>query len=169
MSASAHECYDKLRRAKGGWWASGTYLHLPSRGADLDELSFVVVHYAESVCYCTSGWLEKNRGYLGRRLQASAQVSQRPRGGAVPPRADEKGKKAERTIGSTFRKSLRKLSVTMLTTSQSFVRCIKPNGLQQPDDFDGHFVLRQLRYTASPPLSPSTVRAIPSLSPTKSL
>ena len=149
VSASAHECYDKLRRAKGRL-VGQRHIHstFPSRGADLDELSFVVVHYAESVCYCTSGWLEKNRGYLSDDVykllpkSANGLVAE-----LFPPRADEKGKKAERTIGSTFRKSLRKLSATMLTTSQSFVRCIKPNGLQQPDNFDGHFVLRQLRYT----------------------
>ena len=35
----------------------------------------------------------------------------------------------------------------MLTTSQNYVRCIKPNGIRKPDAFDGHFVLRQLRYT----------------------
>ena len=35
----------------------------------------------------------------------------------------------------------------LLQTSQNYVRCIKPNGIRKADAYDGHFVLRQLRYT----------------------
>ena len=95
VSASAHECYDKLRRAKGRL-VGQRHIHstFPSRGADLDELSFVVVHYAESVCYCTSDWLEKNRGYLSDDVykllpkSANGLVAE-----LFPPRADEKARR----------------------------------------------------------------------------
>ena len=50
------------------------------------------------------------------------------------------------TVGGAFRASLRALSATLLETTQHFIRCIKPNGTQEPDAFNGRFISRQLRY-----------------------
>ena len=37
-------------------------------GRDLDQLSFVVCHYAEPVMYTSDTWLDKNRGVLNEEL-----------------------------------------------------------------------------------------------------
>ncbi len=144
----ASHCYDKLKRAKGGKLVGeASAKEFESLGTrELDELSFVVVHYAEPVKYTADGWLDKNRGYLHPELafvlsqSASTLVRE-----LYPASACDVAKKS--SVSSTFRKSLRALSATMLQTSQWYVRCIKPNGVRKPDQFEGHFVLRQLRYT----------------------
>ena len=138
--------YDKLKRAKGGLVGERTGREFPSHGKDLDPLNFVVVHYAEPVCYTADGWLDKNRGYLHPDLALILSNSSSALVQALfPPSSVDTSKKA--SVSATFRKSLRQLSATMLQTAQWYVRCIKPNGKREADNFEGHFVLRQLRYT----------------------
>jgi len=139
-------CYDKVKRGKGGLVGEKHGNTYPSHGGELDRMSFVVVHFAEPVCYTAEGWLDKNRGYLHPDVayvltqSDSALIRE-----IFPMSVLDVAKKS--TVGALFRKSLRSLSATMLTTSQNYVRCIKPNGKKVPDNFDGHFSLRQLRYT----------------------
>ena len=142
-----HLRYDKPKRAKGGGLAGEKHgVSFPSHGAALDGLAFVVVHYAEQVMYTADGWLDKNRGYLHSELAYVLSQSKSDLVSTLFPMASvDTAKKS--TVGSLFRRSLRALSTTMLTTSQNYVRCIKPNGVRKPDAFDASFVLRQLRYT----------------------
>ena len=95
--------------------------------------------------YTAEGWLDKNRGFLSPELALVLSQSKSAIVRAMFPPSAEVKKKS--TISSTFRKSLRALSTTMLQTAQTYVRCVKPNGVRQPNNFEGHFVLRQLRYT----------------------
>ena len=46
-----HLCYDRPKRSKAGLVGQRYHdLSFPSHGTESDELSFIVVHYAESVC-----------------------------------------------------------------------------------------------------------------------
>ena len=141
-----YDCFDRPKRAKGGVAGEKHGTPFPSHGAQLDRLAFVVVHYAEAVCYTVDGWLDKNRGYLHPDVAYVLTQSDAPLVRTLYPMSCVDVTKKS-TVGSTFRKSLRQLSATMLTTAQNYVRCIKPNGVRKADAFDGHFVLRQLRYT----------------------
>ena len=142
----SYDCYDKPKKSKGGQTGEKHGLPFPTHGAMLDRLSFIVVHYAEAVCYTADAWLDKNRGYLHPDVAYVLTQSDAPLVRTLFPMSCVDVTKKS-TVGSTFRKSLRQLSATMLTTSQNYVRCIKPNGIRKPEAFDGHFVLRQLRYT----------------------
>jgi hypothetical protein len=93
---------------------------VPSFGK-LDSLNFVVMHFAEAVQYTAIGWLDKNRGYLhpdvAYVLTQSDSALMRE---LFPMSILDVSKKA--TVGALFRKSLRSLSATMLTTAQNYVR-----------------------------------------------
>ncbi len=52
-----------------------------------------------------------------------------------------------KTVGAQFVSSLGILIAKMQACMAHFVRCIKPNMTQSPNNFDGDFVNRQLRYT----------------------
>jgi len=138
-------CFDMVKKGKGGNVGKKYGGTFPSFGK-LDSLNFVVMHFAEAVQYTAIGWLDKNRGYLhpdvAYVLTQSDSALMRE---LFPMSILDVSKKA--TVGALFRKSLRSLSATMLTTAQNYVRCIKPNGKKVKDTFDGHFSLRQLRYT----------------------
>eukprot|EP00041_Stephanoeca_diplocostata_P015315 m.292099 g.292099 ORF g.292099 m.292099 type:complete len:151 (-) comp19993_c0_seq7:12-464(-) len=51
------------------------------------------------------------------------------------------------TVGAQFTTSLKILMQNMMTCSAHFVRCIKPNLQQNPGNFIGDFVNKQLSYT----------------------
>ncbi|EOD08320.1 hypothetical protein EMIHUDRAFT_68202, partial [Emiliania huxleyi CCMP1516] len=130
--ACASEAFDPLKRGKG---------------SRLDRLSFCVVHFAEPVRYSAEGWLAKNVSGLHPDLAFVLNQSESPlvRGMYPSSTADATAKRP--SVGAAFRKSLRSLSTVMLQTTQSFLRCVKPNGHKAADTFDGRFVMRQLRYT----------------------
>eukprot|EP00039_Didymoeca_costata_P004597 m.74616 g.74616 ORF g.74616 m.74616 type:complete len:1195 (+) comp12471_c0_seq4:172-3756(+) len=58
-----------------------------------------------------------------------------------------KGKKKIQTVSSQFAESLRLLVAKMTLCSPHFVRCIKPNKMASPSNYDADYTLSQLRYT----------------------
>jgi myosin heavy subunit len=50
------------------------------------------------------------------------------------------------TVSVHFVNQLGSLMDALATTSPQFVRCVKPNALQEPNNFDSRLVLHQLRY-----------------------
>jgi myosin heavy subunit len=113
-------------------------------GDELSKLQFVVTHYAGQVQYTAHNWLEKNRGRLNADLAAVLGASNSE---ALGPLFSAESEERRPTVGGAFRASLRALSATLLETTQHFIRCIKPNGEQKADAFNGRFISRQLRYT----------------------
>ncbi|KAF7456834.1 myosin F [Cryptosporidium felis] len=118
--------------------------------------NFVIVHYAGPVSYCVDGFIDKNRDqlshYSAKVLSESADpwlselVKTRfsPEGG---PEADASLRtKRTKTLGSSFRSQLNALVSTIRKTTPHFIRCIKPNGSNSPDEFDRASVSEQLRY-----------------------
>lgn len=54
-------------------------------------------------------------------------------------------KRSQRYVAGAFAESLAKLTALLDQTSQSFVRCVKPNVAAEAENFDGVMVLDQLR------------------------
>ncbi|XP_077527338.1 myosin heavy chain isoform X31 [Haemaphysalis longicornis] len=121
------------------------------------EAHFAIVHYAGTVPYNLSGWLEKNKDPLndcvvdqfkkGSNALLQAIFEDHPGLGA----SDDKGGKGGRKKGSGFqtvsglyREQLNKLMATLNSTSPHFVRCIIPNETKSPGVIDSHLVMHQL-------------------------
>lgn len=155
------ECYSKPKARYRGRTGSGP-----------DEPQFTVHHYADSVTYTATGWLEKNKGGLALNLEQLMRASAIPllqalyaeadEGMLATARADERRSSDERprltgteaplatakkkTVMAHFRDSLRQLFVSLDVTAARYVRCLKPNGAKQANRYDGRYVERQLAY-----------------------
>lgn len=128
---------------------------------------FGVAHFAADVIYNVNGFVEKNRDRLPDEICAlvatsdqpsiatlfadvddgdeSAQnTSPRPSGSGTASGAGSK-KKSTRYVAASFAESLTQLTQLLDATSQSFVRCIKPNHKMMARKFEGAVVLDQLR------------------------
>uniref|UniRef100_A0A3Q2PF38 Methyl-CpG binding domain protein 3b n=1 Tax=Fundulus heteroclitus TaxID=8078 RepID=A0A3Q2PF38_FUNHE len=121
--------------------------------------AFIVFHFADTVQYECSGFLDKNRdtvfGELINILKASqselvAELFQQQ--GSTLPVANgsvRTGKRVARehrlTVGFQFRQSLQMLMDTLNSTTPHYVRCIKPNDLKAPFMFDPQRTVQQLR------------------------
>lgn len=115
---------------------------------------FIVNHFAGPVSYCSDNFLEKNRDQLLPDVQEAVSKSESPfvqylftellhRKSATG--AANRGKKHV-TVSLEFRDQLNSLMDTVKVTEPHFIRCIKPNPANQPDDFDRPSVNEQLRY-----------------------
>ncbi|XP_075725779.1 myosin heavy chain, muscle-like isoform X7 [Rhipicephalus microplus] len=121
------------------------------------EAHFAIVHYAGTVPYNLTGWLEKNKDPLndcvvdqfkkGSNTLLQAIFEDHPGLGS----AEEKGGKGGRKKGSGFqtvsglyREQLNKLMTTLRSTQPHFVRCIIPNETKSPGVIDSHLVMHQL-------------------------
>jgi myosin-5 len=127
------------------------------RGRDRDDMKFVIVHYAEEVCYDARGWCEKNKDALLTDMVKVLGNSTSPfvrmlfpggaapaaaggaaaEGGAVqtgaPARAKRRGSSlAINTTATQFRAQLKELMLTVGETAVQYVRCIKPNKNKLP-------------------------------------
>ncbi|BFZ17428.1 hypothetical protein BsWGS_20467 [Bradybaena similaris] len=119
------------------------------------EAHFELHHYAGSVPYNISGWLEKNKDPLNETvvellahskealvciLFASADA-----GDAAGGAGKKKKSTAFQTISSVHKESLNKLMKNLYSTHPHFVRCIIPNEVKQPGVIDSHLVMHQLQ------------------------
>ncbi|XP_037647337.1 myosin-1-like isoform X4 [Sebastes umbrosus] len=122
------------------------------------EAHFSLMHYAGTVDYNISGWLEKNKDPLNdtvvqlyqkaslkllsqlfvvcSHVSVSADGSKRS--------AKKKGSSFQ-TVSALFRENLNKLMSNLRSTNPHFVRCLIPNETKTPGSMDHHLVLHQLR------------------------
>ncbi|ODM97874.1 Myosin heavy chain, muscle [Orchesella cincta] len=122
------------------------------------EAHFSCVHYAGTVPYNITAWLEKNKDPLNdtvvdlfkRGTNALVQeiFADHPgqSGGADAGGKGGKGKKGSgfSTVSSSYREQLNNLMSTLRATHPHFIRCIIPNELKQPGLIDSHLVMHQL-------------------------
>ncbi|OXB52522.1 hypothetical protein ASZ78_013479, partial [Callipepla squamata] len=134
------------------------------------EAHFSLVHYAGTVDYNISGWLEKNKDPLNETVIGLYQKSSvktlallfASYGGA-DAEASGGGKKGGKKKGSSFqtvsalfrvhycihyhfvRENLNKLMTNLRSTHPHFVRCIIPNETKTPGAMEHELVLHQLR------------------------
>merc|ERR1719154_1029364 len=92
------------------------------------EAHFSIVHYAGTVPYNLTGWLEKNKDPLNDTV-----VDQL-----------KKGSGGFKTVSSSYRDQLNNLMKTLHATSPHFIRCIVPNETKSPGVIDAALVMHQL-------------------------
>jgi len=127
----------------------------PKLGAQR-EVQFAIKHYAGSVLYTASGWLERNKDTISEDVVTLMQSSENPLVKDLftdPLREDSggvgdtpsKAKMGSDTVATKFKTSLVQLMETIGRTSTQYVRCIKPNKNKSPAEVDNSMVVEQLR------------------------
>uniref|UniRef100_A0A8C4UTL7 Myosin-7B n=1 Tax=Falco tinnunculus TaxID=100819 RepID=A0A8C4UTL7_FALTI len=119
------------------------------------EAHFSLVHYAGTVDYNISGWLDKNKDSLNESVVGLYQKSSMKilcSLYATFASIDEGKKKGTKKKGSSFqtvsvlfRENLNKLMSNLRATHPHFVRCIIPNETKTPGLMNHKLVLHQLR------------------------
>ncbi|XP_074778057.1 myosin-1B [Athene noctua] len=123
------------------------------------EAHFSLVHYAGTVDYNISGWLEKNKDPLNETvvglyqkssmktlalLFASVGGAEAESGGGGKKGGKKKGSSFQ-TVSALFRENLNKLMSNLRSTHPHFVRCLIPNETKTPGAMEHELVLHQLR------------------------
>ncbi|XP_064898034.1 unconventional myosin-Vb-like [Columba livia] len=166
------EC--KMPQGSDGSWAqklyqthlSSSHFQKPKRPTD----AFVVCHFAGKVEYQCGGFVEKNRDAVPEELVgllrasksallaelfleegegAMSLQSRRSSGPRMTGRSSRRSlpssQKSKKSISSQFKASLKRLMEMLSSTTQHYVRCIKPNDGKQPFVFDSRRAVEQLR------------------------
>uniref|UniRef100_A0A8C0A0R4 Uncharacterized protein n=1 Tax=Anas zonorhyncha TaxID=75864 RepID=A0A8C0A0R4_9AVES len=123
------------------------------------EAHFSLVHYAGTVDYNITGWLEKNKDPLNETVIGLYQKSSvktlallfanyggadAEAGGGGKKGGKKKGSSFQ-TVSALFRENLNKLMTNLRSTHPHFVRCIIPNETKTPGAMEHELVLHQLR------------------------
>ncbi|XP_064478156.1 myosin heavy chain, muscle-like isoform X16 [Ornithodoros turicata] len=123
------------------------------------EAHFAIVHYAGTVAYNLTAWLEKNKDPLNdcvvdqfkkgsnKMLQDIFEDHPGLGGGDDGGKGGKGGRKKGsgfQTVSGLYREQLNKLMTTLKSTQPHFVRCIIPNETKSPGVIDSHLVMHQL-------------------------
>uniref|UniRef100_A0A8K9Y5Y1 Myosin motor domain-containing protein n=1 Tax=Oncorhynchus mykiss TaxID=8022 RepID=A0A8K9Y5Y1_ONCMY len=119
------------------------------------EAHFSLVHYAGTVDYNITGWLEKNKdplndsvlqlyGKSSVKLMATLYVLFYTISSAAFKGGKKKGGSMQ-TVSSQFRENLHKLMTNLRSTHPHFVRCLIPNESKTPGLMENFLVIHQLR------------------------
>ncbi|XP_063071715.1 myosin heavy chain, fast skeletal muscle-like [Engraulis encrasicolus] len=135
------KCFEKPKPAKGK-----------------AEAHFSLVHYAGTVDYNITGWLDKNKDPLNDSVVQLYQKSAMKllcflyatHGAEADAGAGGKGGKKKKggsfqTVSCLFRENLGKLMTNLRSTHPHFVRCLIPNESKTPGLMENFLVLHQLR------------------------
>ncbi|XP_030317555.1 myosin heavy chain, skeletal muscle, adult isoform X2 [Calypte anna] len=126
------------------------------------EAHFSLVHYAGTVDYNITGWLEKNKDPLNETVIGLYQKSslktlallfanyggadaEAAGGGGGGKKGGKKKGSSFQTVSALFRENLNKLMANLRSTHPHFVRCIIPNETKTPGAMEHELVLHQLR------------------------
>merc|ERR1712223_830535 len=119
------------------------------------DAHFAIIHYAATVSYNLTGWLEKNKDPLNDTI-----VEMIKNGGnslaiqcfADPPgqpleapkdAPDRKKKGGGKTVSSYFKGQLDDLMTTLYKTEPHFIRCVVPNTHKQPGGTEPELIMHQ--------------------------
>ncbi|XP_042889747.1 myosin heavy chain, muscle-like [Penaeus japonicus] len=123
------------------------------------EGHFAIVHYAGTVTYNLSGWLEKNKDPLNDTVVDQLKKSSNAltveifadhpgqSGGADTGKGGKGGKKSSggfKTVSSSYREQLNNLMKTLNATHPHFIRCIVPNETKSPGVVEPSLIMHQL-------------------------
>merc|ERR1719369_1678157 len=142
---------EKLHVNLLGKWAN---FAKPNPRPDPDA-HFAVIHYAATVSYNLTGWLEKNKDPLndtivelikngGNALMIEC-FKDHP-GQPIEAKKDDGGKKKKgggKTVSSYFKGQLDDLMNTLYKTDPSFIRCVVPNTHKIPGGVESGLVMHQ--------------------------
>merc|ERR1719191_1459293 len=118
---------------------------------------FAVIHYAGTVSYNVTGWLEKNKDPVNDTVVDCLKRSGnellvhlwKDHPGQSAPPEEEKGKKKKKgggakTVSSVYLVQLAELMGTLHRTEPHFIRCIVPNTHKQPLVVETELIMHQL-------------------------
>ncbi|XP_069988169.1 myosin heavy chain, muscle [Penaeus vannamei] len=123
------------------------------------EAHFSIVHYAGTVPYNLTGWLEKNKDPLNDSVVDQLKKSSNSllvdlfadhpgqSGGADEGKGKGgrgKGSGGFKTVSSGYREQLNNLMKTLNATHPHFIRCIVPNETKSPGVVDAGLIMHQL-------------------------
>merc|ERR1719188_2011704 len=116
---------------------------------------FGVIHYAATVSYNLTGWLEKNKDPLndtivemmknGSNAMLIQCFADHP-GQPLEAPKDDGGKKKKgggKTVSSYFKGQLDDLMTTLYKTEPHFIRCVVPNTHKQPRGVEPDLIMHQ--------------------------
>merc|ERR1719474_427830 len=142
---------EKLNTNLLGKWAN---FAKPSPRPDPDA-HFAVVHYAATVSYNLTGWLEKNKDPLNDTIVEMTKngsnalmvqcFADHPGQPLEAPKDDggRKKKGGGKTVSSYFKGQLDDLMTTLYKTEPHFIRCVVPNTHKQPGGTEPGLVMHQ--------------------------
>merc|ERR1712113_964171 len=118
---------------------------------------FAIIHYAGTVSYNVTGWLEKNKDPVNdtvvdvlKRGSCALMVKlwlDHPGQSAPPEEPKEKKKKKKgggKTVSSVYLVQLGELMATLNITEPHFIRCIVPNTHKKPLETETPLIMHQL-------------------------
>ncbi|XP_059185034.1 myosin heavy chain, fast skeletal muscle-like isoform X2 [Centropristis striata] len=119
------------------------------------EAHFSLVHYAGTVDYNVTGWLDKNKDPLNDsvvqlyqkssvKLLAHLYAAHAGADGGKKGGGKKKGGSFQ-TVSALFRENLGKLMTNLRSTHPHFVRCLIPNESKTPGLMENFLVIHQLR------------------------
>ncbi|OVA09470.1 IQ motif [Macleaya cordata] len=109
-----------------------------------EETDFTVSHYAGKAY----SFLDKNRDYVvveHCNLLSSSKCSFVAGLFASSPEESSRSSYKFSSVASRFKQQLQALMETLNTTEPHYIRCVKPNSLNRPQNFENQSVLHQLR------------------------
>ncbi|KAG1942694.1 myosin heavy chain, fast skeletal muscle-like [Pimephales promelas] len=120
------------------------------------EAHFSLVHYAGTVDYNITGWLDKNKDPLNdsvvqlyqkssMKLLAHLYAAHASTEEAAGKKAGKKKGGSFQTVSAMFRENLGKLMTNLRSTHPHFVRCLIPNESKTPGLMENFLVIHQLR------------------------
>ncbi|XP_039290294.1 unconventional myosin-Ia isoform X3 [Nilaparvata lugens] len=139
---SGHCCSTPDRRSRH-------YITTPgSTDNSLPSNCFRLRHFAGTVTYNVSGFVEKNRDVLHRDLSLAMYKCEHSLLKSLFPEGNPKRPCVRRpaTTGTQFKVALSGLLRNVSAKTAHYVRCIKPNELKQPRIFEMALVQHQVRY-----------------------
>merc|ERR1711963_1218983 len=118
------------------------------------DAHFAVIHYAATVSYNLTGWLEKNKdplndtivemiknGSNSLAIQCFADLPGQPL--EAPKDQDRKKKGGGKTVSSYFKGQLDDLMTTLYKTEPHFIRCVVPNTHKIPGGVESGLIMHQ--------------------------
>merc|ERR1719336_2903880 len=118
------------------------------------DAHFAVIHYAATVSYNLTGWLEKNKDPLndtivelikngGNSLAIECFKDHPGQPLEAPKDQDRKKGKGGKAVSSYFKGQLDDLMTTLYKTEPRFIRCVVPNTHKQPGGVEPGLVMHQ--------------------------
>merc|ERR1712112_817750 len=120
------------------------------------DAHFAVIHYAATVSYNLTGWLEKNKDPLNDTIvemikngsnalmvQCFADHPGQPL--EAPKDQDRKKKGGGKTVSSYFKGQLDDLMTTLYKTEPHFIRCVVPNTHKIPGGVESDLIMHQYK------------------------
>merc|ERR1719411_1262530 len=141
---------EKLHTNMLGKW---TQFAKPNPRPDPDA-HFAIIHYAATVSYNLTGWLEKNKDPLndtivelikngGNDLAIQCFADHPGQPLETPKDQDRKKGKGGKTVSSYFKGQLDDLMTTLYKTEPHFIRCVVPNTHKQPGGVEPGLIMHQ--------------------------